>query len=407
MTKWHYISFLLLLSFYLLICVFSAHRPLENDECRYLSYATNLTEGYYTPAETKMLWNGPGYPVFVSVFVLLKLPIVAAKYCNAFFLFFSVLFLYRTLCFYTPPAKAWICAVLFGLYPPLLPELPRLLTEPLTVFLISGFLYFLVKSFREKNFAALCIAGVFGGYLILTKVIFAYVVLAALISALMMGLWKHEYMKAAFIYLVCLVVCLPYLIYTYSLTGKFFYWGNSGGSVLYCMTNPSPNEWGVWVSEKDVYEDDRYAHHRPFFDTLKGKDYVEQDRLYKEEAIENLRRYPVRYAYNWISNCGRLWMNYPYAFKEQRPHTLFYMFPNSLLLAALIFSLFPLVKAMRRLPAEIVLVSFFSLFFLLGSSLLYCCSRYLVSIVPALLLLIGYCWTSLLHIQFRDRDSTG
>jgi hypothetical protein len=405
MQRYCKLGFLFLLSYYILICVFCAHRSLENDEWRYLSYAQNLTNGFYAPPETKFLWNGPGYPLFLSGFVLFKIPLAAAKYCNAFFLFFAIVFMYRTLRFYTARAQSCGCALLLGLYPPFLPQLPQLLTEMMGIFLISAFVYFAVKSFRKKTFGALCLASLFGGYLILTKVFFAYVITAALILSLGIGFWKRGHFRAAAIYLGCLIVCLPYLFYTYSLTGKVFYWANSGGSTLYWMSSPYPNEWGDWQSENGVFEDDRYSHHRPFFETLRGQDYMEQDRLYKEKALEQIRQFPLRYAANWISNIGRMWMDYPFAYKYQRPHTLFYMFPNALLLAGCLFSLPFLLAALGRLPDEISALGLLSVIFLGGSSLVYSCSRYLIIIVPVLLLAVFYCWTALVRVQFRETAS--
>ena len=44
----------------------------------------------------------------------------------------------------------------------------------------------------------------------------------------------------------------PYLFYTYHLTGKHFYWANSGGLGLYWMASPDPNDFGSWFSEEDV-----------------------------------------------------------------------------------------------------------------------------------------------------------
>ena len=42
----------------------------------------------------------------------------------------------------------------------------------------------------------------------------------------------------ALVYALALVWCLPYLAHTYSLTGRWFYWGSSGGMSLYWMSTP-------------------------------------------------------------------------------------------------------------------------------------------------------------------------
>jgi hypothetical protein len=396
------ICFLVLLIYYVSVCIFFAQRPLKDDEWRYRGYAINLTRGFYAPSDTKHLWNGPGYPLFLSVFVLSKASLVAAKYFNVFFLFAAVIFFYMTLCYYVDKKRAFWCAMILGLYPPLLPELPRLLTESMSVFLVAGFAYFAVRSFKEKKIKNLLIACLFGAYLMLTKVVYAYVVAGTLVISLPVCFWRRDFLRAAVICAGCLVFCLPYLFYTYSLTGKFFYWGNSGGTVLHCMSRPSANEWGDWFNTREIFEDDRLSHHRPFFETLQDRDYVEQDRLFKQEAIRNIRRHPFNYAMNWISNVGRMWFDYPFAYKYQRPHTLFYMFPNALLLSAVLFSVFPLLKSVRRTPSEILMLGILAIVFILGSSVIYTCSRYLVSIVPVLLVLVFYCWGGALEIRWKD-----
>ena len=245
----------------------------------------------------------------------------------------------------------------------------------------------------------------FGGYLILTKVMYAYVVTAALFVLLVLSLWRRDFLRSAMICTGCLIVCLPYLSYTYSLTGKVFYWANSGGTALHCMSRPSANEWGDWFNTQEIFEEEHLSHHRAFYDTLKGKDFVQKDRLFKEKAIENIREHPANYAFNWVCNLGRMWFNYPFSYKYQRPNTLFYMVPNAFLLTMLVASLFPLFKSIRQLPTEILMVALLSILFIGISSLIYTCSRYLVTIVPLLLLLVCYCGCVLIRIQWNEPEN--
>ncbi len=397
-----YLVLLLLFGYYFFVCVFCAHQPLQNDECRYAGYAHNLTEGFYAPADTKMLWNGPGYPLFLSVFVFFDIPIVTAKYCNALFLLGAVLFIYGSVRVYTTEIKALLCALLFGLYPPLLPELPRVLTESMSVFLISGLAYFTLRTIRDKRIQFLIAACLFGAYLILTKVFYAYVITAGILCFSALSVWRQDFLRSSLICIGCLILCLPYLIYTYSLTGKFFYWANSGGSTLYWMSSPYANEWGDWRNEQGAMADERYSPHHPFLKELITKNYVERDAMFKKKALENIRQHPQSYAINWIANQGRFWLDYPFAYKYQRPHTLFYMVPNALLMGAIVFTLPLLITGSRRLPAEILTLCLLAFLFIAGSSLVYSCARYLVTIVPVLLVVVFYTWTSLVTVTFRN-----
>lgn len=399
--------FLGLLLYYTIICLYTIKSPPENDECRYLDYARNLTKGFYAPKDTLVLWNGPGYPIVLYPFVKWGLPFWVGKCLNPFFLFGGVLFLYFLLRLYVNTGRAAMGALLFGLYPPLLPDMVKLLTEPLTIFLICGFCFFIVKSSRQKNNLSLLWAGLFGGFLILTKVVFAYVVAAGLLGSL---LWAVVYDKHIWRFTaICglsLVFCLPYLHYTWSLTHRFFYWGNAGGSMLYWITDPCSDHLGDWHTGVLAKNDVRYILHKPFFETLDGMNFVQQDDLLKHEAIRNLKAYPIKYLYNCIANAGRLWLNYPYTYKEQRPHTLFYMVPNAILVGAVVFCLYPLVRAFRRIDREIILLILFAAMYLFLSTLLSSNARYLVPMVPILILVSIYTCFIVLDIRFRDPIQT-
>jgi len=112
--------------------------------------------------------------------------------------------------------------------------------------------------------------------------------------------------------------------------------------------------------------------------------------------------YEIFYAICITSNIGRMWVNYPYAYKYQRPHTMVYTLPNGFLLTGCVLIFFLFMKRLKFLPMEIVALAFFAGVFLSGSSLVFACSRYLVTIVPVLILLICYGIFVLLKIEFRS-----
>jgi hypothetical protein len=72
--------------------------------------------------------------------------------------------------------------------------------------------------------------------------------------------------KGFVIILIAFAITLPWLIYTYDLTGRIFYWTSVGGNNLYWLTSPHKNEYGNWYSDirtdKDaasqVHEDLKY-----------------------------------------------------------------------------------------------------------------------------------------------------
>ena len=83
------IPFLLL---YLSICILFPKDELVGDQIRYLSFAKNILNGYYSPPAPGInLWNGPGYPAILAPFLFFSLPHVVLLILNAFLLYFSLI----------------------------------------------------------------------------------------------------------------------------------------------------------------------------------------------------------------------------------------------------------------------------------------------------------------------------
>src|SRR4051812_36700485 len=77
LSRLAHMPFVLFLPFLLIYGVgvaLGSGRPLHGDEPGYLSYAANLSHGYYSPANDVLLWWGPGYPIVLLPFVALGLP---------------------------------------------------------------------------------------------------------------------------------------------------------------------------------------------------------------------------------------------------------------------------------------------------------------------------------------------
>jgi hypothetical protein len=101
------------------------------------------------------------------------------------------------------------------------------------------------------------LAGVHLGVLCLTKVAFgpataAFALLLFLASRRFRARWSTEgalrpsplvtaHLRAT---LIALALCVPYLVYTYSLTGRVFYWASAWPNPFYWLTSPFPEESG-------------------------------------------------------------------------------------------------------------------------------------------------------------------
>ena len=402
-------AFIYLLPLFALYCVvfsLAATSSLESglDEIRYATYAGNMTNGFYAPADTRCLWNGPGYPLLLTPFAYFHIPWIYAKMLNSAFLFIAVCAFYCVIRRFMRQSQALLFAYLFGLYPPFSAQMWFLLTEPVVIMLMTIFALFTFKWLESGKYRYMLLAGVVCGYLALTKVFFAQAVEAMLVLSIVFVFWSRTARRIWPVYLLGLLVCAPYLFYTYHLTGKHFYWANSGGLGLYWMASPDPNDFGSWFSEEDVATMPQLASHRPFFEKLKGLDYVEKDQLLKKQAIENIRNNPRKFIFNLASNIGRLFLNYPFSYKYQRPQTLLYLFPNSLVFAAMCFCVYPLIRFRKHLPGAIVHACAVSLVFIGGASLIYAEARFLCAILPFIFIVIAYVATNLVKIQVPENQ---
>ena len=340
------LHFIPLLFFYLIVTVFLNKNELVGDEGRYLMFAQNLLDGYYAVPGLKpgFLWNGPGYPLILAPFLKLKAGFLVLRVLNAFFLFVGVFALFKSLSLIITFKKALTLAYAGGLtHYYFIYATTKILTEALAFGLISLCLYFFLRFYQEQRKVHLLGFSFFGGFLILTKVIFAYIFLGVLVvgifSWFIQGFSKKG-MKYIFLGILPIIVCLPYIVYTYNITGKYFYWGDSGGSSLYAMSSPFEDEYGSWFSTSPKGFFGSYPvhvkNHSEFIQSLGSlaENGVAYDEALKKKAIENIKAHPRKYIENVILNFSRLFT--PYIYTDGSMYVDWFKVPQ-LFLGALIF----------------------------------------------------------------------
>ena len=97
-----YIQLLPFLFLYILICIFFSKNILIGDEIRYLQFVSNILHGNFGEKYAEInLSSGPGYPIFLALFISIKLPIILLRMLNAFLLYFALIFSFKTFCYYT------------------------------------------------------------------------------------------------------------------------------------------------------------------------------------------------------------------------------------------------------------------------------------------------------------------
>ncbi len=414
------VPFLPLLAVYIAIGVVFASDEIIHDEKRYLTYATNLTHGFFTDTDNPELRNGPGYPLIISPLVLLQMPNNIFKLLNAIFLLTAVVFFYKSIAIYLHPREAIALSYLLGLYPAFLKWMIYIHSESFTIFLICGFIYYFmrVNSSFSKRHINVILAGAFLGILALTKVIFGYVILCGAFFYLMSYFFnKSRKAKSSLIILaIGFMFCIPYLYYTYSITGKKFYWGTQSGEILYWRSTPFENEYGDWISADVVLgsKDQSYfdtakisENHKIFFQSLEPYSNIQKDSILKAKAIDNIEQHPVKYIYNTGASVFRLFFNFPFSYTPQKPSTFFYMLPNVFLIVFLVLSSYLAIRKAAAIPFEIRFIAFISLVYMGGIVLLNGRVRHLLPIVPLLVYFIIYVFRRLIVIEINQKQNNG
>lgn len=420
-----------ILAIYLgIVAKFAANEPL-GDGIRFWAYAGNILKGTYATPEVGMLHMGPGYPMLLSIFRGLDIPIIIAIALNAILLFGACVYLYKIISQFLTSKVAIVITYVFAFWDPfLLYWMQKLYSESLVVFLIIYAIYHLLNYYKTPKTKSLLKISAALGYVALTKVIFGYVLLVFLIlSAIIYVISKQKvFQKNIMIAGLALLFCLPYLGYTYKETGKLFYWGNSGGELLYWTASPHQTDLGEWhtggpgmndffaqryhlsgIDSELVYEVNEliteriYQDHKIFKEKLKGLGAYSSDSLYKQEAIKNLKAHPVNFIKNWIMNIGRITLGYPHALYAKPPFSSFLSLLNiiksSFLLVFFISSLLLSLIRIKQIEISYWSILLFSMIYFGGTSLLAAQSqRFLIPLMPIIVIWISHI---LMHFKIK------
>ena len=422
-----YILCVILLLVYIAIGLFFSSSNLKGDEPRYLNYAQNLLQGFYSPPAPNIdLWSGPGYPLFLSILLWFNVPIYYLKVFNAIFWLLSVVFVYKSLVILEVSRKTRLltCAWMAFGFPYYLYYITQLLTESFSIFLISLFVYTLIKvSQKNSNRIALLIPAFIFAFLALTKIIFAYVLVALLIILFVYYIFNNKIKNYFFIFLFALLFTIPYQLYTFNLTGKIFYWGNSGGLSMYWMTSPYVDELGDWYksdawnkriinNSKDnsfkkklilARNETMAKNHAKFFNSLKDLYPIETDIALKQKAIENTINHPKKFIKNLFANAGRLFFHYPYSYRDQTINTYLVLIPGVILYIMFSISLMASLKFIRDIPFELLVVLALSVVYIGGSLLLSAYARFFIPVLPIWLIYVAFNFDRFIEIKFYKK----
>jgi len=409
---WQAIRFSPLLAVYLLVIVLLPDRADDVDAGRYLRYAQNLTQGFYTSADDPYFRNGPGYPIYLLPFELLNAPRWVPLIGHAIMSLGAVLFLFNTLREYISVRSSAFMGYLAGLYPVYLWYLPVIGTEPLAWFLSAALVWCLVRASKASGFAWRYVigAGISLGLLALTKVFFGYLSVFFGISFLTAFVIFRDtrLLKGAQIAGLALIICIPYLVHTYSLTGRVFYWATSGGEQLYFLASPYAGEYGDWVKPRSLFYPERSHYddaHRDFVESLGGMSAMEFDDAFRHKAIEYIKENPTAYLKNWVASVSRLFFTFPRSFKTESLTPIFFIFSNTLWLVPLLFSILPAFAFRKLIPLEVWMAFGIVTVYLGGVSLVSSTPRNVVPAMPFVTLWLGVFYFRVLNISISTSEA--
>ncbi len=222
--------------------------------------------------------------------------------------------------------------------------------------------------------------------------------------------------KLLFVWCIAFATILPYLIYTYSITGRIFYFGNSGGMSLYWMSTPIEHEFGDWTNEKFTFHCDSWRpcnaeffakNHQKDIDFVNQFKGVEKDDAYKKLAFENIRNYPKKYVQNCVANIGRLFFGQPYSYYYQGVGLVFYvLLPNSIILTLMLVCLPLWLYNFKKCRAEINFLTVFLFIYLFVSVFLSAYPRQFFVIVPGILMWVVYILSKSVKISVKFSSPT-
>lgn len=424
-------SFLAIIPLFILLCIVIISRPSTHstnvigDESQFYKHAYNITQGYYVDTVNPNILDGPGYPIYLSIPIALDIPFVLIRASNIILLSFAAFYLLLILRRYIPKKPAIALAYLFGLYPPLLRWANLMYAESLMLLLLIAFSYHFIKWYnKEGNHKThLLLAMFLLGYLALTKIIFAYVIIVFLIITLLIRIFpkvsKTYNSKGLTLIMVgALAVFSPYDIHNYKLTGKFFYLGTHGGITLYSRSTPFEGEFGNWLSERYVLKgdvptgrdrvmanmDQLKKNHYKLFKSIDSLSWIKKDSVLSGKAIDNMKKHPGKYMKNTIANISRIFFHFPFSYRMQNLDTLGYLLPNIFIFVLALFGIYPALVRFKTIPPELKILMLFSLIYLGGQILLDGRGRYLIPLVPIWILFYSFVYFRILNIKINSLE---
>jgi len=380
------IVWLAALAFYIVVAMSLSAPVGVNDEDRYRQFSQALLDGEYSTGSRRgwFMWWGPGMSVLLAPFIALDTPLdilrlVFGPIAQAA----TVVLLWRVLLLEVGKRLAALGAIAYALYWPIWMETNVVLSEiPSTLFLVLA-LYLWIKARQKESSGYAVAAGVALGIVVLIRAELGYLLEVGLLLSLVLFAWRRSpAAKRSFIgALTAMIICLPWLAYTWTESGKVAYWGASGGQNLYWMAVSKPPLQGKAVMYDYAFKNRHFTEYWPFIKPLENRDTIDRDEAFRTEAIKEIKADPTIYLNNLWKSGSRLFFDTPRNFKPLSSVSPTVVVPNLVVLFAIVFG--AVVLTLRRRWAAIAIAPvFISGGYLAGHVALSGLPRYLMPVVP-------------------------
>ncbi|HEX5191642.1 MAG TPA: hypothetical protein VFW09_02485 [Solirubrobacteraceae bacterium] len=293
-------------------------RPAD-DETSLLGFAHALLHGHYATVGSLnsegYLWHGPALPLMLAPMVWLGLPLWAMRLLTGpLLLFVAVVLFERLLALRLGRRRALIGAYGLGLFVPFAYLLRSVAKEELALVLLIAAMYGITRALQGGPRRYVLLAGLALAALVYDRVEYGWIAIAMLAVALVWTLRRRGRGAPRRFLAICAVAvagCIPWLAYTYSITGRILYWGNSGGLSLWWTSAGRPDQHGAWHAVHTVFRDAYLAPFRPFFRHVDRLAPLSRDLAFQSAAVHNALAHPVRYAVNVGANATRMLFAFP------------------------------------------------------------------------------------------------
>lgn len=407
--RWMLVRLLPLLVLLLVVAVIMDPGRPTGDEGPLIAAAHRLLHGHYADTSsmvaTSFLWHGPGLPVLIAPLIALGVPLEGLRLTSPLLMFVAVVLFYRMLRLRLGRRGALLGAYGLGLYFPSYYVLGTVAKDPLAlvlsiVTLDASARYLKWGRRRHAVIAGLALAG-----LAMTRLEYGWVITLALAAGIVWWLVARirsrdttpaDQMARRWTLICALAMlgCVPWLIYTFSLTGHLFYWGNSGGLSLYWMSSPAASQLGQWHSPRTVLSNPALTSYRPFFHYLSTLRPLQRDLKLQYVAEVQAIGHPAKFALNMLANLGRMFVGFPFSFVLPAAVIAGLIAINGTLFAGVFAAARRVARARARLPRESVAFLLFAAVGLVVHLLPTAEPRMMIPLIPVPIWLIAHAFNS-------------